>query len=960
MSAQSRLVCSAVLVLAMLGVSLCATPVVAQNPVLPRKPGTTARPGPAEPDPAAELQRILPQLSPADRKLVEEHAQTGKISEEANQRRVVALVDSPFIGPEFGGNNNSRFFVARLTLINLTNAPVVSKREGVQLDFDGNPYPVKMTVDSLRNRPLLVNQQYIPIQNLPMPAELNLAPGARGVTWLVFTELPPGNHMTSLVLKYPLGEANQEWNVVQHERDRLGMKIERIGPRQCLGLIRVSGILNTINVSSLVDELDKLSNERPSRAIIDWLPGSSVSEMQLSNWLQNSAVSSGRAQQQFADQQFPAIPGSIRELHLSRPPHLNANENQTTSYPSNFVPTPATLISQRVHKTEAEAVIAALRTAYEALPIEEVLQAIQTGSDVERAAALAGGGGRLPANRLTILLKYADDPNPLIQQSAVQALSNFGEREALTKLVACAKGGNGLISAFALSGLAGSRYTAAHQALLALLDSEPAEAKKSIVKTMAAYPRPLWSDAIFRFVKDPQSGLNVEALNALVQVGHPQLTTVLADAIRGSDATLKMQAFSILAGRLDRESEELAMAFTLEHLKTQPPPPAMLALLNRVKDRRALPLLLARFNDTPNKSELIQALTRIGDEQTSKFLLERYPSLQNHEKSEVLRHLVRFDLYGFRRLAPQALLSGDNSLVNQAVQGLQEDGSPEAIQILLDAWESGTSSFVWSYVANGLAMLGTSECRAALRKARDSNPAERRPFAINALIIMRQRSPGIQYFQVAQQQSTANNHKEAVDLYQEAIQLDPDLSEAYSGRGHSLLALEKYADAGKDFSKAYELDPYNSIALTGVCLSMILVDGKIDEAIKKLEDDRHKFQNTGNNPVNFNVQSVSIFNYNAACVYGRAYEVLEKNPKAENRDMRMESFRKAGLADLKKSLETGFSDLELLKKDPDLRLFRDFPEFQEIVNGAAESSQQADAPAGPPGPGARAAPPRGR
>jgi hypothetical protein len=52
-----------------------------------------------------------------------------------------------------------------------------------------------------------------------------------------------------------------------------------------------------------------------------------------------------------------------------------------------------------------------------------------------------------------------------------------------------------------------------------------------------------------------------EALNALVQVGHPKLIAVLADALKGSDETLKQQAFTILAGRADRESEELRPVF---------------------------------------------------------------------------------------------------------------------------------------------------------------------------------------------------------------------------------------------------------------------------------------------------------------------------------------------------------------------------------------------------------------
>lgn len=873
---------------------------------------------------APELKQITGRLIAVERELVEQFAKSGKLPAEAKDRRVIAVLDSPYLGSEFyGSNTNPRFLIARLTLVNLTDQPVALKRDSIRLNFEGQAYPVKEATEALKNRPFQVGQQTVQLRSLPMPAELNVASGLRGSLWLLFPDLPPGNHIPPIGLKFQPGAAERELDVVARERDFLGMKTERLGPRKCLGMVRIAGTLNTINVGGLVEELDRLAADRLVRVVIAWGPESRISELPLSHWLQNSALSAGRAQQ-FNEQQFPSLPAPFRELHLAQLPNANSADNQTSSYPSNFVPVTAAVAAQRIHKTEAEAVVAALRTAYEALPRDEVLQAIQTGSPVERAAALAGGAGRLPADKLPLLLKFADDADPVIQQAAVLALSNFGEPEALAKLVSCARRETAPVAATAISGLAGSRYEAAHAALLELLASEPPESKKTIVRILAAYPRPIWSDVIYEFVRDARSGLNVEALNALVQVGHPKLLSVLAEALRGNDTNLKMQAFGILAARTDRESESLAVEFTLEHLKTKPAAPGMLALLDRVKDVRALPLLLARFNDTQNKSELIQTLGRIGDERTAKFLVGQYASLQNHEKGEVLRFLARFDTAAFRQFAPQALLSGDNGLVSQAAQALQEDGSPEAIHIMIGALETGTNSFVWSYVANALAGLGTPECRAALRKARDAGSAEKRPFAINALIALRQRSPAFPFYQLGQQQSAANNLKEAIEHYDAAIQLDPEFSDAYSGRGHALLQQDKFAEAGKDFAKAYEQDPYNSMALTGICLAMILAEGKPDEAVKKLEDDRHKFQNN------------AIFNYNAACVYGRAYERLHKDPKAADRDKRMTAWKQAALADLKKSIETGFDDFDLMKKDPDLKLFLELPEFQELIKNAPE------------------------
>jgi len=901
------------------------------------QPATTAPADEKEgKEPAADLKQILERLNRLERELLELRIKSGKIPENKKDQRIITLVDTPYLGSVFFGSpTNMRFFAARLTLINLTEQPVVLKRDDIKLASDGQTYPIKEAPQQFQFHQFQIGQQAMQLRALQTPAEVQIAVGGTGSTWVLFPELPPGSHVPPLLLQLKFGDTAKEIDINAMQRDALGMKIERLGPRGSLGLIRISGALNTINAGSLVEELDRMTADRLVRAVIAWEDSGTISDPPLANWLQNSALSAGRAQQ-FNEQQFPGLPSSLRELHLAHVPNAN-NGNAQGAYPSNFVPATAAIASQRIHKTDVEAVVAALRTAYEVLPRDEVLQAIQSGNRFEKVAALAGGAGRLGADKLPVILKFADDEDPIMQQAALLALSHFGEPEAVDKLVFYARKNAMPLAGAAIAGLAGSRYAAAHNALLELLGNETPESKKNIVRILAAYPRPVWSEAIYEFVKDARSGLNVEALNALVQVGHPKLISVLGDALKGSDETLKQQAFTILAGRADRESEELALEFTLVHLKTNPATTIMLQLLNRIKDKRALPLLMARFPATQNKQELIQTLALIGDEQTAKFLVEKYPALQNHEKGEVLRLLVKFDPTSFRQLAAQALQSGDGTLVSYSVQGLQEDGGTEAVKIMIDALETAANSFTWSYLSNALATAGTPPARAALLKARDSGNAEKRNFAVNALQILRQRSPGYQHIFQAQQSAQQEKFKEAVEHYDMAIQLDPTLSDAYAGRGHALLHLDKAADAGKDFAKALEQDPYNSLALTGICLVLVIADGKPDEAVKKLEESRAKFPNN------------LMFNYNAACVYGRAYAHIEKDEKAADREKLLAQYKQAAFADLKKAVELGFQDFALMKKDPDLKSFQELPEFQELLK-----------PAAPAAPGQGARPVKGR
>jgi len=262
---------------------------------------------------------------------------------------------------------------------------------------------------------------------------------------------------------------------------------------------------------------------------------------------------------------------------------------------------------------------------------------------------------------------------------------------------------------------------------------------------------------------------------------------------------------------------------------------------------------------------------------------------------------------------------------------LQEDGSAESVKIMTDALETSKNSFTWSYLSNALASVATPAARSALLKARDSDAPEKRNFAVNALQLIRQRSPGFPYYVQGQQLANSSKWKEAVDYYDTAIGLDATLSDAYAGRGHARLSQEKYAEAGKDFEIAYEQDPYNSLALTGMCLVVVLDEGKPVEAVKKLEEARAKFQNN------------AMFNYNAACVYGRAFEHLDKDAKADDRQKRLQEYRRAALADLKKSIEMGFQDFDLMKKDPDLKPFQELPEFEELIKTPPQEQPAAQA-----------------
>jgi len=393
---------------------------------------------------------------------------------------------------------------------------------------------------------------------------------------------------------------------------------------------------------------------------------------------------------------------------------------------------------------------------------------------------------------------------------------------------------------------------------------------------------------------------------------------VFEQALGQKDPNIRNEAFNILSIRTDAASEELAVKFMLEQLKDSPPTPQMNALLNRTKEPRAIPLLLSQFDKQPNnRSALINTLAQIGDQSVADVFVESYPKLKNYEQTAILNALIQLRSPGFRKLAAQALLSTDSSLVSTASQGLQTDGSPEAAKLLIEAFEKSGNANTWNYTSNALSSLGTPEARETLLKARSGGDQNKRTIATNALRNLWQRSPGYQYVYQGQQLAQKEQWKDAVLQFSNALEVDPELPDAWAGRANAHLKQNKTKEARTDYDKALTLDPYNSTAVTGLGILLVL-DGDPEGGIKKVEDARGKFT------------ADALFAYNVACVYSQASAVVMKDDKLADREQKRDAYRKKAFDELKRSVAMGFQDFDWMKKDPDFAPIRDLPEFTEV------------------------------
>lgn len=861
-----------------------------------------------------------------------EQAAAKKVAPPKNENRVMGMLDAAYLDFQRIGNSQARYLAVHLKFANPTGDEFKLRTEDITAEIDGekreiSDLPARIQSESVthagKNIPLLSKMQPPKDRTWLIPAN-----GMKDI-WVVYPDIPIGTSIPKCLLRIKLKEVTSEYDINEIQRSRLKMNVERIGPRKCLALVTIDGAFNVFNSASFVEELEKLAEQNVARVVVRWGKNAVQPETRVFDWLQMAMVGGPNPNQQSI---FPSIPTSIREFHLTE---FRASDESKSRKAAGLRPTGL----HRLHKSATEAVTAALRTAYQALPREELLSEIRSGHPLTRAAALAYGGGRLEIDQLPLLFDWTEDANPDIQRAAVQALSQFGEPKAIQKLVAIAKQDANPLAPMAIEGLASSRFGTAHDALLELWNVEPVEAKRKIVLVLAKYPRPLWSETLYDYVVNSPSGMDSDSLRALVQIGHPKIVDALEKALASAHKQVRDQAFLELAKRNDDRSEALALNHALKMLETSPPDAVVIQLLTRTKDPRAIPLLVKQLDSSNDRATTIGLLMQIGDQSVLENLLPRYPNLSNGEKVQVLLGLKLFRHSQFRELCGDALASNDNQLVTTAAKALREEGSSESEKQLVAALNKQKAGYLLTNIMNALAEFATPSAREALIKMRESSDQSVRDAAKLALRSLLAKSPAYPYLHQALTIRQANRDndirkdKEAREVFDLAAQLDPMLPETFVERGKLLLRLEKFKDARKDLERAIELkyepmDHDSGEFVTSLALARV-GDGQVVEGIKFLDENKEKHTEVAASPEAKQIKS--LFLYNAACAYSRAVEQCDKQTALPNREVLREKCRNQAILDLTQSFAEGFDDYDWTAKDPDFKVLREDAGFKAIL-----------------------------
>ena len=820
----------------------------------------------------------------------------------------------------------------KLTIANHTKKALTVKRSDIHLELNGQRLVCEEATVSVQQQPLLLDTEFVRVADAKPAESLTVPPSESGSTWILFPTIPPPSNERRLIVTVQIGDETQRLDVVASQRDRLQLTTTRLGPAGEVGLLTIGGVLNSVNISALAEEIDRLGGLGVDTVIIR---GNALARNRghlLAAWMLVSSPSPAVPRDARA---FEPWPGSVQYAHLvipglskpfdprqARPsPSMYAMPSSSLAFnqygPARPFSAAQTAPKITVHESAEDAARDALRTAYEHLTREELVKAIEQGDVLTRAAALATGAGRLTSDQLPFVLTATDDPNIAIQQAALAALQHFGQPEAVAKLAQYARGGAVALADTSLDSLAASRHAAANDVLIEILKNEPPPSQQRIISRMVAHPRPAFAEAVYQMRGQGGAARSIEAIQLIAAALHPKLLEVLKEALHDGNAVTRDQALRILQSRNDTEATEIAVAFILEHLKVHAPSGAMLGILEQTKERRAVPLLMARFDEaTSMRSAMLRTVAQIGDPSAGPLIVEKYARMEPQEKSSALRALREVQAAEYATLAQEALRAPDRGTATEAVQVLESMPPKEAAALASQALEIATSH-TWNTLFSALAQQGTPEARAVLSKAIvTSKDPEKQKAARTYLDQLLHRSPAYQYVMRGQQLLREQNIVEAQEQFEVAERLEAELPEALVGLAQVRFQSADLAGAARAYRRAMSLDPLNPYAAAGSCLILVR-EGKDAEGLKNLRQHDEAFAND------------FAYAYESACVYAAAVDNLRQLvTRTEEHEKQLVAVENDGLAAIERAVKLGFRDGQLLNSDPRLEALRGAQRFK--------------------------------
>lgn len=803
-----------------------------------------------------------------------------------------------------------RYFSARISVINRSEEPIKIATAELQLKGWNSIYSPADMNGEYKLMPVRVGRDVFSMNDFATPAEVEIPPSQVASFWIAFTDLENSNQVENLELVVPVRSRETfVLDIREQQRHRLGLSVTQIGPKDCLGLLTIHGVLNPVNAQDLAERLSELTQQNVQRAVIAWGRSAPATTDDLVDWLLHRAAHEVNNQ---LYTQFPPFE-PLRYTALAALPEINAE----TDYNENH--------RKLIFSEIGEAALAALEELFSMIDAGYLTKEIRSGHPLSQRAALLALESRqdrqLNDNLFPLLTQLYDTTDEETRPYVLYAIGQQSGDEPIDMLKKIAVSNRSSEAEAAFAALVKSNQpSAATTVRELLLSGSLGISKAKQVEILSRYFRKEWTWYLKESLLDETPAVRIAAMNGFVQVGHPRLDLILREGLKDSSEVVQKTAFQALVERNDPASEVAALNHALSLLATGNVEDDVLTIITRTRDSRAVEIILDLVEQKPTlRDKLIGLLEEVGDIKSVRALLQQLNQFTTHEQVMVYELATTYDLPEQFELARDAIESESDDLQRVGLQMLTSLASNEAAETVGKLLTEEDESRV-GQASYALGKMGTKRAGEILRGFREKAYREGQVANLKAaslgLRVWMTHSPGWNAIDSAYYHSNVNNYENAVAYFELAAEIDPELGVAFSGKGNSLLKLNKYPEALIAFEKAYEIDHFDGQAITGIGI-VKAIQGQTEPAVKLTVESADKFPED------------DVFSYNTACVYGRAIEYLLKTAPDENRQL-IQQYQSAAIKSLQKSIEYGFDEFDLMRSDPDIDSLRRLPEFQKL------------------------------
>lgn len=799
-----------------------------------------------------------------------------------------------------------RYLATRLRIKNSSSKELLFHSNACRLEIGADIAPRVTTAQQLNNMPVsLIDEDPDGVDPLTIQGkdQLPIPPGQTRFAWLIFAPLPPVRDLPDVQLHLETSQGPLQLELTKSERSRLKVESERIGPRSCVEIARVSGELNILNLPDLVNQIERVRPKGSSALVISFQRGTVLRDPLITEWLVDGRDDRDNERMKY----LPSWPGLFQSTVVVGLPGQGDETSDSQA------------------ATEPQAIRMVTRRLIPRLDSATLRQELQSGHPDFRMAILQDHGDLVAQIEPAALISAWKDESTRAElgTSLIRSMRSVALPEAVELLDRVTREESVENAVQALRSLNLSPMPGARQRAIRLA-RDPQVQKRiglpRILQSVDVEVDSAWIPVLREAFSSPAPLARELALQQILSLGIPDRLPILEKAFADPSSDVRDTAYQAIVGQRSNEEEPLFVRETYRRFRSGMRDDKTLLGMGEIRDPALIPELLKSIDSHPDDdSPLIDLCIDLGGEEVLPELEKRFSRLPVRSQRRILRLMRDRGSSSVRELAISQLNATDEELRSASVSILVGIGDDSSYRLLREHLQKNVDNELGIEAIRIIGQSSTPQSKQFLRTLTKEPTAELRTLAQEGLEAEWNSSPNFNWKEVAQDLLNDGQKEGQIEALKLALEADDQNTRNINNLAFAYLNQSRPREARPLFDRALQVDPDSHIPVTGIAIC-IAVDGRTKDAIAMV-DRRDLLSRWGRE---------SLYLYNVACVYGRSIESLNQQPSSADNELLRRAWEDRAIQLLRNAVNRGFGNLALMESDPDLNSLRSLPAFQQL------------------------------